>query len=329
MRNESVRKRDAVAVGQLPQLVLVRHRPGGCARSEEAAPEARTLLVGPVDEAKRDRRRALGGDAPENFDTGDHVQRSVQPTPVRNRVDVSADEYRTFGVAGEREPLIARGVDRTPSPRLGDEAAEPLARLLPRLRPGDALRAVLVSRQLPELLQLGDGASSDRAAHGASSNRRGALECGGMRAGGPTASTGRGSSRAPAAAARSCGLRRSCSSALWPLWEGYRWLWETTGLDGAVPGERPDDAAPARHLGALFEPPPRTARARRDALHAALFTAKEAAVGFVIGATVGFVLGVVIAHSGLLQRGCHALHRRVADDPDPRASRRWSSSGWS
>ena len=40
-----------------------------------------------------------------------------------------------------------------------------------------------------------------------------------------------------------------------------------------------------------------------DPLHKALFTAKEAAVGFAIGAVVGFALGVVLVHSRLLQRG--------------------------
>jgi NitT/TauT family transport system permease protein len=38
-------------------------------------------------------------------------------------------------------------------------------------------------------------------------------------------------------------------------------------------------------------------------LDAALFTAKEAAVGFAIGAFVGFALGAVIAHFRVLQRG--------------------------
>jgi NitT/TauT family transport system permease protein len=37
--------------------------------------------------------------------------------------------------------------------------------------------------------------------------------------------------------------------------------------------------------------------------HKALFTAKESAVGFALGAVVGFALGVVLAHSRLLQRG--------------------------
>jgi NitT/TauT family transport system permease protein len=35
---------------------------------------------------------------------------------------------------------------------------------------------------------------------------------------------------------------------------------------------------------------------------AALFTAKEAAVGFALGASIGFVLGALLAHSRLLQR---------------------------
>src|SRR5205085_6614745 len=38
-------------------------------------------------------------------------------------------------------------------------------------------------------------------------------------------------------------------------------------------------------------------------LRAAVFTAKEAAVGFAIGAVVGFVLGILLAQSRLLQRG--------------------------
>src|SRR4029453_11168124 len=37
--------------------------------------------------------------------------------------------------------------------------------------------------------------------------------------------------------------------------------------------------------------------------HAALFTAKEALVGFLLGASIGFGIGVLLAHSRLLQRG--------------------------
>ena len=61
--------------------------------------------------------------------------------------------------------------------------------------------------------------------------------------------------------------------------------------------------------------------------HKALFTAKEAAVGFAIGAVVGFALGIVLAHSRLAPARLPAVHRREPDDPDPRDRARWSSSG--
>ena len=50
-------------------------------------------------------------------------------------------------------------------------AAQPLARPLPRLGPGDALSAVLVAGQLLELAQLGDGAGGVER-HGATLTRR-------------------------------------------------------------------------------------------------------------------------------------------------------------
>ena len=37
--------------------------------------------------------------------------------------------------------------------------------------------------------------------------------------------------------------------------------------------------------------------------HKSLFTAKEAVVGFALGAVIGFALGILLAHSRLLQRG--------------------------
>ena len=57
-------------------------------------------------------------------------------------------------------------------------------------------------------------------------------------------------------------------------------------------------------VGALFEPSRVNGPLLIDVLFdAALFTAKEAAVGFVLGASLGFALGVVLAHSRLLSRG--------------------------
>jgi NitT/TauT family transport system permease protein len=88
------------------------------------------------------------------------------------------------------------------------------------------------------------------------------------------------------------------------LWEAFKWFGETTGLKiGAF--EVNDRTLPHIHdiVGQLFEPSRRNGPMLIEVLwDAALFTAKEAAVGFALGASVGFVLGVILAHSRLLQR---------------------------
>ena len=91
---------------------------------------------------------------------------------------------------------------------------------------------------------------------------------------------------------------------LWALWEGYRWLWEELGWTKPFPVN--STTMPHLHdiVRTLFEPiregEPLLARYMLDA---ALFTAKEAVVGFAIGATIGFLLGALIARFGVLQRG--------------------------
>src|SRR4051812_25932126 len=88
-------------------------------------------------------------------------------------------------------------------------------------------------------------------------------------------------------------------AALWGFWELYRWVFMRTGWtwpfrvdDTSMPSlqnifqalwahARPGDVGP-RLITLLF--------------HAALFTAKEAAVGFALGAVLGFALGVVLSH---------------------------------
>jgi NitT/TauT family transport system permease protein len=88
------------------------------------------------------------------------------------------------------------------------------------------------------------------------------------------------------------------------LWEAFKWFGETTGLRiGAF--EVNDRTLPHIHdiIGQLFEPSRRNGPMLIEVLwDAALFTAKEAAVGFALGASIGFVLGVILAHSRLLQR---------------------------
>jgi NitT/TauT family transport system permease protein len=94
-------------------------------------------------------------------------------------------------------------------------------------------------------------------------------------------------------------------AALCGLWEAFKWFGETTGLKlGAFVVN--DRTLPHIHdiVGQLFEPSRRNGPMLIEVLwDAALFTAKEAAVGFALGASIGFALGVALAHSRLLQRG--------------------------
>src|SRR5262249_20876521 len=92
--------------------------------------------------------------------------------------------------------------------------------------------------------------------------------------------------------------------ALWGLWEGYRALWIAAGWSWPFTVDR--TTMPHIHdiLHQLFLPARVNGPLLIDILwHSALFTAKEAAVGFASGATVGFALGVALAHSRILQRG--------------------------
>ena len=92
---------------------------------------------------------------------------------------------------------------------------------------------------------------------------------------------------------------------LWALWEGFKWLGEATEIRlGSF--QVNDRTLPHLHdiVSTLFDPSRRNGPLLIEVLwDAALFTAKEAAVGFLIGAAVGFALAVVLAHSTLLQRG--------------------------
>jgi NitT/TauT family transport system permease protein len=92
---------------------------------------------------------------------------------------------------------------------------------------------------------------------------------------------------------------------LWGLWEAYRWVWSTTGW--TWPFVVDASTMPHVHeiLRALFEHPTSGTGSILivQLLKAAWFTAREALVGFAIGASVGFLLGVVLSQWRLLQRG--------------------------
>jgi NitT/TauT family transport system permease protein len=92
---------------------------------------------------------------------------------------------------------------------------------------------------------------------------------------------------------------------LWGFWEGYRWLWIREGW--TRPFVVDSTTMPHIHdiLAALFRKPTSGTGdiLLVQLLHATWFTAKEALVGFALGATFGFLLGVALSEWRLLQRG--------------------------
>ncbi len=92
--------------------------------------------------------------------------------------------------------------------------------------------------------------------------------------------------------------------ALLGLWELYRWIWTTTGW--TWPFVVNDTSMP--HVWTIFKAFGQPAQVNQPPLitvllHKTVFTAKEAAAGFGVGAVIGFLLGAILAHSRLLQRG--------------------------
>jgi NitT/TauT family transport system permease protein len=106
-------------------------------------------------------------------------------------------------------------------------------------------------------------------------------------------------------ALKRAGMLVAVLAALYAFWETFKWVGETTGLKLGTFVVN-DRTLPHIHdiIGQLFEPSRRNGPLLIEVLwDAALFTAKEAAVGFALGASIGFALGVILAHSRLLQRG--------------------------
>jgi NitT/TauT family transport system permease protein len=93
-------------------------------------------------------------------------------------------------------------------------------------------------------------------------------------------------------------------AALWGAWEGYKWLWQSAGW--TWPFLVDETTMPHIHdiLQAFREPVTAGGPALiHPLLDAAWFTAKEALVGFALGALIGFALAVLLVHSRLLERG--------------------------
>src|SRR5690348_9031885 len=91
---------------------------------------------------------------------------------------------------------------------------------------------------------------------------------------------------------------------LWGLWEGFRALGTHYGWQRPFPV----DATTMPHvhdmIRALFQRPNTQGPLLIvTLLKATAFTAREAALGFAMGAVGGFVLGAILAHSRAMQRG--------------------------
>jgi NitT/TauT family transport system permease protein len=94
------------------------------------------------------------------------------------------------------------------------------------------------------------------------------------------------------------------AAALWGLWEGYKWLWQSAHW--TWPFAVNDVTMPHLHtiVEAFWQPtttggPPLAS----SLLHATWFTGKEALAGFVLGGLIGFGLAVLLFQSRLLERG--------------------------
>jgi NitT/TauT family transport system permease protein len=106
-------------------------------------------------------------------------------------------------------------------------------------------------------------------------------------------------------AARRTGVFLLVLAGLWALWEGFKWFGERTELKLGTFMVN-DITFPHLHdiVGQLFEPSRRNGPLLIEVLwDAALFTAREAVAGFLLGAAIGLLIGIVLHHSRLLQRG--------------------------
>jgi NitT/TauT family transport system permease protein len=90
----------------------------------------------------------------------------------------------------------------------------------------------------------------------------------------------------------------------WGLWEAYRWIGERLGI--TWPFAVNETTMPHIHemLSALTKSlQPGGPTLLHYEWHWALFTGKEALVGFLLGGLIGFALAILLAHSRILRRG--------------------------
>ena len=131
--------------------------PGAGGGAEQAAPEARALLVGPVDQAQPDRALPVGVRA-QRLERGHEPERAVEPAAGRHGVDVRADDHEAVLLAREVGPHVAGGVGGDLDRQLLELRAHELARLDPLVGPAHAAGAVRPAGQLRQLLEVREDA---------------------------------------------------------------------------------------------------------------------------------------------------------------------------
>ena len=106
-RGEAVGQRDATGVLQPANVVSGQIACAGRG-PDQASPEPRALLIGPIDEADPDRRRDAGAaELAHRLERGQQSERTVEPTAIRDRIDVRADDQELVALAGDRSPEVA------------------------------------------------------------------------------------------------------------------------------------------------------------------------------------------------------------------------------
>jgi NitT/TauT family transport system permease protein len=104
--------------------------------------------------------------------------------------------------------------------------------------------------------------------------------------------------------AKRVGLVVAGLAAFWGLWEAYRWFGESVGITWPFRVDATNMPHIHDMLNALAEPlQPGGPPLIQQEWHWALFTGKEALLGFALGSVFGFGLAVLLAHSRILRRG--------------------------
>ncbi len=93
-------------------------------------------------------------------------------------------------------------------------------------------------------------------------------------------------------------------AAFWGLWEAYRWIGERLGITWPFTVDETNMPHIHEMLTVLTKPlQPGGPTLLHYEWDWALFTGKEALIGFLLGGVIGFALAVLLAHSRILRRG--------------------------